>query len=217
MARVKTPESAVTIKGGLEGAVVYLDDSYRMSTVFNMLEKKVRQNKQFFSMGTITINLVNRLFTNLEYGYLKNLMMFKYGLEITTDTAPDGVTIEKPKSPEVSKTETGKTEGCKVVKHTLRAGQYVESKGDIVIIGDVNPGAEVKAGNNVFVYGILRGRVEAGANGDSSAYIVALDFEPVQLKIGEKIATSPADGLRRELRPQKAFVHDGSIVVEFLR
>ncbi len=217
MARVKTPESAISIKGGINGAIIHLDDSYRLSTLFNMLEKKVRQNKQFFSHGTITINLKNRLFTKLELGYLKNLLMFKYGVEIRTDSAPDSVNAENSVPTPVKAPEKANDDGCKVIKHTLRAGQYVESKGDIVIIGDVNPGAEVKAGKNVFVYGILRGRVEAGANGDSSAYIVALDFEPVQLKIGDKIATSPAEGFKRELRPQKAFVHDGSIVVEFLR
>ncbi|MEZ4813463.1 MAG: septum site-determining protein MinC, partial [Caldisericia bacterium] len=205
MARVKTPESAISIKGGLNGAIVSLDDGYRLSTLFNMLEKKVRQNKQFFSHGIITINLKNRLFTKLELGYLRSLLMFKYGVEIRTDSASDSDDTENLASSYSKSFEKSNDEGCKVVKHTLRAGQYIESKGDIVIIGDVNPGAEVKAGKNVLIYGILRGRVEAGANGDSSAYIVALDFEPVQLKIGDKIATSPADRFKRELRPQKAF------------
>ncbi|MCK5744243.1 MAG: septum site-determining protein MinC [Caldisericia bacterium] len=226
MARIKTPENAVIIKGGLDGAVVVLDDQYRMSTIFNMVEKRVRQNKEFFSQGTITINLNNRLFTSLEFGYIKHLLLFKYGVSIRTDTLSDqGTETDDEKRADLFPRESLIHEspkplpddGCKVVKHTLRAGQYAESNGDIVIIGDVNPGAEVKAGKNVFVYGILRGRVEAGASGDLSAYIVALDFEPVQLKIGDKIATSPAGGLKRELRPQKAFIHEDSIVVEFLR
>lgn len=226
MPRRKTPESAVSIKGGTQGAVVMLDDQYRMLTVFNMLEKRVRQNKDFLSQGTLTINLKNRHFTTLEFDYLSSVLKYKYGVTICTDNPPlcseeeetpliesKHYTVDQP----IKQTNELKADGCKVIKHTLRAGQYTESDGTIIIIGDVNPGAEVKAGDNVIVYGIIKGRVEAGTNDETNAYIVALDFEPVQLKIGSKIATSPAGHLERELKPQKAYVHEGSIVVEFLR
>jgi len=226
MPRRKTPESAVLIKGGSRGAVVLLDDQFRMMTVFNMLEKRIRQNKDFLSQGTLTINLKNRHFTSLEFNYLSSVLNYKYGVSICTDNPPlkqeDNPDIREEKKqttiqePERQSKKPNINE-CKVIKHTLRAGQYAESDGTIIIIGDVNPGAEVKAGENVIVYGIIKGRVEAGSNGDKNAYIVALDFEPVQIKIGSKIATSPAGHLKRQLRPQKAFIHEDSIVVEFLR
>ncbi|HOO97534.1 MAG TPA: septum site-determining protein MinC [Caldisericia bacterium] len=232
MARKKTPEEAVAIRGGLEGITVVLDDEYPMQTLFNMLEKRVRANKKFFTESAIKVNLRSRNFEKSEFEYIKGVLKYKFDVDVLTSTPPMGAgsvstpekhveILEKPAhQPQQLVTQSksiAPSSGCKVVTHTLRAGQMVESESDIVVLGDVNPGAEVKAGKNVFIYGILRGRVTAGANGEPGAYVVALDFEPVQLRIGTKVATSPASGMKRELKPQKAYLHENSIVVEFLR
>jgi septum site-determining protein MinC len=74
---------------------------------------------------------------------------------------------------------------------TLRSGQVVRHAGPIVVIGDVNPGAEVIGGSDVYIWGRLRGMVHAGAAGDRTAVIGALDFEPVQVRIADHIAMSP--------------------------
>ena len=77
---------------------------------------------------------------------------------------------------------------------------------------------EVVATGNVFVMGSVRGRVCAGCKGNRESYIIAMDFEPVQLRIADKVAISPsAQGLKRELRTQKAFIEGDSIVVVSVR
>ena len=81
-----------------------------------------------------------------------------------------------------------------------------------MILGDVNPGAEVIAGGNVIVWGKLRGMVHAGADGKIDAVICALELSPTQLRIGDKIVTSPADG--GKMSPEKASVKDGRVVAE---
>jgi septum site-determining protein MinC len=81
------------------------------------------------------------------------------------------------------------------------------------VYGDVNAGAEIIAGGNVVVWGKLRGIVHAGANGDESAVVCALDLAPTQLRIATYITVSPEDK-RRKPRPEIAFVRQGRIVAE---
>ena len=103
-------------------------------------------------------------------------------------------------------------EAAILVERTLRSGNQVEHNGHIVVLGDVNPGAEVVAGGNVIVWGRLRGVVHAGAGGDDTAIVCALDLAPTQLRIAGHIALSP----EREgaARPEMAHVKDDQIVAE---
>jgi septum formation inhibitor MinC len=77
------------------------------------------------------------------------------------------------------------------VKQTLRSGQTVSHKGDLVIIGDVNPGAEIMAEGDITVWGSLRGIAHAGVGGNSEAEIRALNLQPIQIRIASAIARAP--------------------------
>ena len=74
-------------------------------------------------------------------------------------------------------------ENAIVYTHTLRSGVKVRYSGSVIVIGDVNPGAEIEAEGNVVVWGCVRGSVLAGAGGDQSALICALEVKPLQLRI----------------------------------
>lgn len=100
-----------------------------------------------------------------------------------------------------------------IARRTLRSGQQLRHPGSIVVIGDVNPGAEIVAGGDVVVWGKLRGTVHAGAMGNDSALVCALDLAPTQLRIAQHIARSP-EGRRRKTTPEVARVRDGKIVAE---
>lgn len=99
-----------------------------------------------------------------------------------------------------------------VVERTLRSGQRLEHPGDVILIGDVNPGAELVAGGSVVVWGRLRGTVEAGA-GRAGAFVCALDLAPSQLLIGSAIARAPDDPTR-DPAPEIARESGGRIEVE---
>jgi septum site-determining protein MinC len=100
-----------------------------------------------------------------------------------------------------------------LIRHTLRNGRTVRHTGHVVVIGDVNPGAQIIAGGDVLVWGRLRGTVHAGALGDVGALVCALDLRPMQLRIASIVAVG-ADGGRSRPRPEIAFVRDGQIVAE---
>jgi septum site-determining protein MinC len=98
-------------------------------------------------------------------------------------------------------------------QETLRSGQSLVHEGHVVVLGDVNPGAQIIAAGNVVVWGRLRGLVHAGAHGDREARICALELVPTQLRIADQIAIPPADR-PRNLRPEMAAIREELIVAE---
>ena len=76
---------------------------------------------------------------------------------------------------------------------TVRSGEYLESPGDLLILGDVNPGAKVSAEGNIIIWGRLLGIAHAGSKGNSQATISALQLRPVQLRIAKKVARGPKE------------------------
>lgn len=99
-----------------------------------------------------------------------------------------------------------------VVAGRVRSGQNVDSKKHLIIMGDVNPGCELTAGGDILVMGSLRGAAAAGQPDNRDAIIVALDFQPTQVKIGDIVAA----GLPSEGRGSPEFAHleNGGIIVE---
>lgn len=77
------------------------------------------------------------------------------------------------------------------IQKTIRSGTKIEHAGNIVIIGDINPGAEVIATGSIIVWGRVKGFVHAGKNGGTDAFISALELRPTQLRIAGQVATSP--------------------------
>jgi septum site-determining protein MinC len=94
---------------------------------------------------------------------------------------------------------------------TLRGGRALQQLGSIVVVGDVNPGAELVATGDIVVFGALRGTAHAGAQGDEQARVFALELAPTQLRIATFIATGE-DG-QRKLAPEVAFVSAGRIAI----
>jgi septum site-determining protein MinC len=111
------------------------------------------------------------------------------------------------------KSEVAGTNGI-LIRKTLRSGQIIQHAGHVVILGDVNPGAEIIAGGDVVVWGHLRGVVHAGARGDESCVVCALELQPTQLRIGVLISVSPPPKKRRKPHPERAFVEDRQIKAE---
>jgi septum site-determining protein MinC len=94
---------------------------------------------------------------------------------------------------------------------TLRGGQALHNLGNLVVIGDVNPGAELVASGDIVVFGALRGVAHAGAQGDRAARVIALELAPTQLRIATLIATS--DARTKPRGPEHASIADERIVV----
>lgn len=77
------------------------------------------------------------------------------------------------------------------IQRTLRSGQSITSEGNIVIIGDANPGSEIIAKGDITVWGILGGIAHAGSAGNQYAKIRALKMNAIQLRIADTFARRP--------------------------
>jgi septum site-determining protein MinC len=107
------------------------------------------------------------------------------GLTVTL-TAADGAAMAEA-SAAVSNVNTG---GYFVYRGYLRSGNRLRRQEHVLVIGDVNPGAEVISDGDVLVWGRLRGIVHAGASGNVRAIVAALDMEPTQLRIADVMVAS---------------------------
>jgi septum site-determining protein MinC len=101
-----------------------------------------------------------------------------------------------------------------LVGRTLRSGQRVAHSGNVVLLGDVNPGAEVVAGGNIIIVGSLRGVAHAGTPDNRQAIVVALKFMPTQLRIADLIARSPDYEHKTPGGPEVALIKDERIIIE---
>ena len=104
----------------------------------------------------------------------------------------------------------------------LRAGQVLQRREHILVVGDVNPGATIISDGDILVWGHLRGVAHAGNGGDLRAVIVALDLTPVQLRVADFIAIAPEPKEKRgwgrnrspAKQPEIAYLAHEQIVVE---
>ena len=213
-------ENAVIFKGTKDGLYIILKEEMDLNTIKYNLEKKIKPSKRFFE-GANIMNFKGKKLTQDEFDELKEIMEQEYGMTVIGSYNEKDYPVQEEhpvsKKPEILEQlpfdNVHKGEAL-IVRATLRSGQLIQYKGDVVVIGDVNPGAHIKAAGSVIVMGTVRGIIQAGANGDYGAFIVAYKMQPSQLRIGDIITRSP-DGMgSKSDNPEIALVKQGMIVVE---
>jgi septum site-determining protein MinC len=95
---------------------------------------------------------------------------------------------------------------------TLRSGARIEFAGHVVVLGDVNPGAEIIAEGNVIIWGRLRGSVHAGSKGDEESVVCALDFAPLRLQVANDAMN--VSNKKETGKPEMAFIRGERVVIE---
>ena len=213
-------ENAVIFKGTKDGLYIILKEEMDLNTIKYNLEKKIKPSKRFFE-GANIMNFKGKKLTQDEFDELKEIMEQEYGMTVIGGyndkdhpVHEEHPVIKKPEILEQLPFDNVHKGEALIVMATLRSGQLIQYIGDVVVIGDVNPGAHIKAAGSVIVMGTVRGIIQAGANGDYGAFIVAYKMQPSQLRIGDIITRSP-DGMgSKSDNPEIALVKQGMIVVE---
>ena len=182
----------VIIKGKNDRLVIALNPDIDFLDICDILKTKILEAKNFIGNSRMAIEFSGRALTNEEEMDLENI------------------------NPLI---EEGKTH---FFRGTLRSGSKIESDGNVVVLGDVNPSSIIKARGNVIVLGHLNGTVYAGLGGDDRAFIGAIYFNPIQLTIGMKTITDIQDEILDSSRVNKksrfkvARIRNQEIVVEEL-
>ncbi len=197
--------SAIRIRGRTEGVSIEIGDGL-WDALMIQLDARLEEAAGFFRGGQVVLDVGARglsieelhqarsvltLF-GLNPGMLRTTSPLTFesalasGMAVTLDEGPDGeqITAQPAESNQDFHSHY-------VYRGNLRSGQLLQRDESILVIGDVNPGAQLASNGDILVWGRLRGVAHAGAAGAEDAVIGALLFEPTQLRIGNLIAISP--------------------------
>ena len=217
-----TESTLVQIKGMRDGLLVSLGDA-GWPIVQQALIERIELQPAFFEGARLTLDVGNQALKSAELSSLRDKLS-EHGImlwavlslsPITENTAQIlglATRISRPRPTETHAPKKGDDESALWVNRTVRSGTRIEHEGHIVILGDVNPGAEIIAEGSIIVWGRIRGVVHAGAKGDQNAVVCALDLSPTQLRIAEQIAVSPER--RGKSMPEIVRIKDGQLQAE---
>lgn len=178
-------ERLVTIKSNRYGIEIHMADDVPFDTLLAHMKDKFERSARFFEGAQLAVSFIGRKLSYTEEETILKLFSDVTGIDIVC-------VIDKNAENEViyrnalanTMANFQKREG-QFYRGTLKKHQVIESDSSIVILGDVELGAKVIARGSIVIVGNLYGAAYAGADGDKSAYIVALSMQPKQLKIGD--------------------------------
>lgn len=159
--------------------LIKISSDAKFEDIILQIRKKVVQLKKIYKDEKTPIMITGKVLKNKEMDEIENAIKEKIDVEVDFDMPKElGLhNIKKTFIQEVSTSETRFHRG------SLRSGQKIEEEGSLVILGDVNSGAEVVAADNIVVLGALRGLAHAGAKGNTKAIISAGKLDTVQIRI----------------------------------
>ncbi len=192
----------VTLKGTKSGIVLVLNPDISFETLLDSIKVKFTEAASFLGKNDVGLLIRGRKLSDDEVEQVVNIIHQCSMLRITGIRSEDSDYEEffKMKMEEAMKQNEPVKEPAVVTnfdgedtliyRGNVKQGQEISSEKSIVILGDVKPGADVISAGSIFVLGELRGNAFAGADGDDSCIIMALELEPIQLRIAEAIAVS---------------------------
>lgn len=175
--------SQVKINGEKDKILIKLKEEATQEEIMESLKKKLTELKKLYKEANNPIFITGKILKNSEMLAIKNLINSKIDVKIDFDS-PKTLGLHGIKRSFDKEIESSDT---KFFRGSVRSGQRIEYEGSIVVLGDVNGGAEIIAGDNVVVVGVLRGLAHAGAKGNKKAVIAAASIECKQIRIANII------------------------------
>ncbi len=196
-------DTAITIKGIREGLLVTLGEG-EWELLQERLLKQIEEKGAFFRGARMAVDVGNRILHAAQMGALRDrlsdreislwaVISHSPVTEQTAQVLGLATRLSTPKPERAVRPLDTQLPGedAILIQRTLRSGFRVSTHGHVVVIGDVNPGAEIIADGNVVVWGRLRGTVHAGAQGNEHCVVCALEMSPTQLRIANLFYAPP--------------------------
>lgn len=174
----------IKINQTLEEIILNVNVVADVPDVMKELEEKLPKLKEFYKNEKMPIKITGKLFTEGEIENIKKIINRELDVKVIFDDPSELLGLHAIKKTYESEIEISET---RYLQTSLRSGQREEYSGSLVIIGDVNSGAEVVAGGNITIVGTLRGVAHAGANGNIKAIVTANTVEETQVRIANKV------------------------------
>lgn len=191
--------------------VVKINEELSQKEILDSVKKKIAEIKKIRKENDLPLFITGKNLSEEESKEIEKIIKDKIDIQITFDIPKilglHG--IKKAFNKEIAVSET------KFHRGALRSGQRIEYEGSLVVLGDVNAGAEVIAGENIVVLGILRGLVHAGAKGNKEAIIAAASIEAPQIRISNIIKErTKAEIQDRTLKTSAYIDENGEMIIE---
>ena len=201
--------SVVSINLKKDEVVIKIDENATQKDIISELNKKLKELKKMYQDETTPIRVTGKILTNKEIEQIEEMIKEKIDVKVSFDSPKTlGLhSITRSYKKDVGKSETTFHKG------SLRSGQRLEVEGSLVVVGDVNSGAEVIAGDNIVIVGTLRGLAHAGAKGNKEAIIATSTLDAVQIRISNIVKEFDMDN---EYVYDNAYIYvdDDEIVIE---
>ncbi|MFD0694108.1 septum site-determining protein MinC [Paenibacillus sp. GCM10027628] len=199
----------VMIKGVKDGLVFLLNDACEWEILLQELQHKLEKTHQQILTGPIIhvhVKLGNREVTEEHKEEIRAIIRQKGNLLIQSIES-ELPSIQDTEEPAVSIT---------TLKGIVRSGQTLHHEGDLLYLGDVNPGGTIMCTGNIYVMGSLRGMAHAGVGGDENAIIAASHMRPTQLRIAGIISRPPDEWGIEEAFMEFAYIKEGKMEIDKL-
>jgi septum site-determining protein MinC len=199
----------VTIKGVKDGLVFLLDDACHYDVLVAELKQKLDRKKNNMWSGpkvNVQVKLGNRVVSENQKEEIRRIIRQHDNLVIQT--------LESD-APSPEEREDGK-ERIPVLRGVVRSGQTLQHKGNLLFIGDVNPGGTIVCTGDLFVMGSLRGVAHAGSEGNMEAVIAASHLKPTQLRIADIVSRPPDEWGFSEAYMEFAYIREGKMEIDKL-
>lgn len=216
-------KSSIIIKSFQHGITLYLPQDENMEDILEKVAFKFKESAAFFKDAKMVLSIEGRTLSEDEE---KNIIeTIEENSDITIlclvgkDCETENNFLKNLKQYQNMCSDNGENESAQFYKGSLKNGQVLETDASIIILGDVNPGANVISKKDIIIIGGLYGNAYAGGSGEEEHYIIALDIAAECIKIGnqrKKSAKSSKWPIRPKYQPKIAHVVDNNLVIENL-
>ena len=201
-------KNSVVINLRKDEIIIKINEKAEQSEIMECLNNKIQAIKKLSQAEETSVYVIGKILEKEEMKEIKDLITSNTGVKVSFDS-PKALGLYGIKDvfeKEIKSSET------KFHKGSLRCGQKVEFEGSVVILGDVNNGAEVIAGENIVILGELRGLAHAGAKGNKKAIIATNLIESPQIRIANKVREIEKGELQNTYKC--AFIGNDTIILQ---
>jgi septum site-determining protein MinC len=231
----------IAIKGTRNGLLLTLEPETPFSELLNALSHRLSEAPGFFRGASLALDTRRRNLRTSERTQLEELLAnyqvsvtsleqalvakqhkpevipsivrSEPSIDVSNETTIAAEILSESTQVQIDKLDPRDSDDTLFLRRTIRSGQAIQHASNVVILGDVNPGAEIVASGNIIVWGVLRGMVHAGYPNNENAIVCSLVLAPVQLRIAH-LLSRPPDGYQVQAHPEFATIKNGQIVVE---
>ena len=203
----------VVIKANNFGILVVLDSEISFDKLLLAVREKFSESRKFLGNAEMALGFDGRELTVEEESSIISAISESSDLKIMCVLDKNEEREKTFKKAIEDKVSSLDLKNAIFYKGSLRSGQVAEFETGVVVMGDINPGANIVSKGSIVVLGSLKGTAVAGQSGNENAFIFALDMKPMQLRIADYVGRA-GDSDEDALGCAIAYAENGGIYID---